>query len=230
MELIKNPYPFSDFNELNHLRKNLKNSSEIIDITDFGAGSKKINFPKRSIKDIVKYGIAPQKQAEFLYRLINFFNPKISIELGTSIGLTTLYLAKAAPKAKLYTLEGSDTLVKFSSTLFKKYVATNINLIAGNFNNTLPSLIESLDTIDFMYVDGNHAYEPTMHYFNLALQKKNNQSIFVFDDITWSKGMQQAWQEICAHPEVTLSLDLFYFGIIFFRKEQKQKEHFVLKF
>lgn len=230
MQLVKNPNPFGDFEELRKLRKQLRVNSEMIAVTDFGAGSKKLKSTNRSVKQIVRHGIATQKQAEFLYRLINFLNPNTVVELGTSVGLTSLYLAKAAPKATVYTLEGCENLTRFSSELFKTHHVKNITSISGNFNDTLPELLNSLTTVDVLYIDGNHAYEPTMRYFELALQKRNEQSVFIFDDINWSEGMQQAWREICAHPEVTLSLDFFFFGMIFFRKEHKQKEHFILKF
>ena len=230
MQLVNNPYRFSDFEILNEIRNQLKLSTEVINVSDFGAGSKKLNASHRTIKQIVKHGIAPQKQAEFLYRLINFLNPSTIIELGTSVGLTTLYLAKAAPKSTVFTLEGCEKLAAFSTQLFKSNSINNINSVIGNFNDTFPKLLNSITTIDFLYVDGNHTYEATMNYFNLALQKKNEQSVFLFDDITWSSDMLKAWKEICAHPEVTLSLDFFFFGIIFFRKEHKQKEHFTLKF
>lgn len=230
MQLIKNSYPFGDFEELKKIRKQLSLSPEMLNITDFGAGSKKLDSTKRSIKQIVTHGIAPKKQAEFLYRFMNFLNPKTVVELGTSVGLTSLYLAKSVPKATVYTLEGCENLTVYSSKLFKAHQVKNIISITGNFNETLPELLNSLTAVDVFYVDGNHAYEPTMRYFELALQKKNEQSVFIFDDITWSEGMQQAWQEICAHSEVTLSLDFFFFGIIFFRKEHKHQEHFILKF
>lgn len=234
MELIKNEHPFGDFEELNIIRKQLESNDTSITITDFGAGSKKLNSNTRQIKQIAKYGIAQKKQAEFLYRLLNKFAPQTIIELGTSVGLTSLYLSKALPKSTIYTIEGCPNLFQFSKALFKKElrqrVTTNIISINGNFNTEFPKLLSQLDSLDFLYIDGNHAYEPTMNYFNLALKKKKSNSIFVFDDIYWSEGMQKAWKEICANKEVTLSLDLFYFGIVFFKTENKEKEHFVLRF
>lgn len=232
MELIKNKHPFNDFEELNILRKQLHLNATTIEITDFGAGSKKLKSNKRQIKQIAKHGIAQKKQAEFLYRLINKFSPKTIVELGTSVGLTSLYLSKASPKSIIYTIEGCPSLFKFSKELFKTSTGSVSNIVStkGNFNIEFPKLLSKIDSLDFLYIDGNHAYEPTINYFKLALERKNKNSIFVFDDIYWSEGMQKAWKEICAHKEVTLSLDLFYFGIVFFRTENKEKEHFVLKF
>jgi predicted O-methyltransferase YrrM len=230
IELINNKLPFADFEELNNIRKQLLANNTIIKISDFGAGSKKIKSNNRSIHQIAKYGIAQKKQAEFLYRLLNKFTPNTIIELGTSIGLTSLYLAKASHKSTIYTIEGCPNLYQLSSNLFQKQGIKNIKTINGNFNSEFPKLISQLPSLDFLYIDGNHAYEPTMSYFKMALAKKNANSIFIFDDIHWSKDMQKAWKEICEHPDVTISLDLFYFGIVFFRTENKNKEHFVLKF
>ncbi|MES2762253.1 MAG: class I SAM-dependent methyltransferase [Bacteroidota bacterium] len=230
MELIRNEHPFGDFEELKDIRKQLLDDPTIIEVTDLGAGSKKIHSNKRSVNQIAKHGIAQQKQAEFLYRLLNKFAPATIVELGTSVGLTSLYLSKALPNSTVYTIEGCPNLFKFSTQLFKRRSAANIVSINGNFNEELPKLLSNLNSLDLLYIDGNHAYQPTMNYFKLALEKKNVNSIFIFDDIYWSEGMQQAWKEICSHKQVRLSLDLFYFGIVFFRTENKEKEHFVLKF
>lgn len=230
MELIKNKHPFSNFENLDKLRKQLLQNTTTLEISDFGAGSKKLNSNKRQINHIAKHGIAQKKQAEFLYRLVNKFAPNTIVELGTSIGLTSLYLAKASTKSTIYTIEGCPNLFQFSKELFNQQLAKNIQSVNGNFNTKFPEVLSQINSLDFLYIDGNHAYEPTMNYFKMALEKKNSNSIFVFDDIYWSDGMQQAWKEICNNPEVTVSLDLFYFGIVFFRKENKNKEHFVLKF
>ncbi len=229
-ELIKNEHPFGDFEELNAIRKTLQANTTILDITDFGAGSKKLRSNTREVRKIARHGIAQKQQAEFLYRLLNKFAPNTIVELGTSIGLTSLYLSKSAPRSSVYTIEGCPNLYQFSKELFKTNSASNIVSINGNFNTEFPKLLSRIGSLDFLYIDGNHAYEPTMNYFKLALEKKNTSSIFVFDDIYWSEGMQRAWKEIRTHKEVTLSLDLFYFGIVFFRTENKEKEHFVLKF
>ncbi len=229
-ELILNIYPFSDFEKLNSIRTSLLKDNTVIDVTDYGVGSRKLKTNQRQVSQIAKLGISNKKQSEFFYRLVNKFKPNTIVELGTSLGLNTLYLAKAAPKSIIYTIEGCNNISEYAQQVFKHNQQQNIKSLQGNFNTELPKLLQSLDTIDLLYVDGNHAYEPTLNYFQLALEKKNSNSIFIFDDINWSDGMQKAWQQIRSHSEVTLSLDFFYFGIIFFRKETLQKEHFVLRF
>lgn len=230
MDLIAHKHADAGLEALDKVRKRLKNDHRTVEVTDFGAGSKTLNSNKRVISAIARHGIAQRKQAEFLYRLVQYLTPKTIIELGTSIGLSALYLAKAAPSSTLYTIEGCPNLSGFSKQLFEEQKAENIISITGNFNDKLPELLSSLKAVDMIYIDGNHAYEPTMNYFRMVLQKKHAGTVMIFDDIYWSDGMEKAWKEIYTHLEVTLSFDLFQFGIVFFRTEHKNKEHFVLKF
>ncbi|MBS1637236.1 MAG: class I SAM-dependent methyltransferase [Bacteroidetes bacterium] len=229
-ELIRNKHQYYDFETLNQVRNQLLQNNTSLLIEDLGAGSKTFHNNRRYIKDIAAHGISQKKYAEFLYRLANKFAPATIVELGTSLGLTTLYLAKACPRSRVYTIEGSESLFNTANSIFSQQKQTNIETIRGNFDTAFPELLKSIPSLDLLYIDGNHAYEPTMRYFESALSKKTNSSVFIFDDIYWSPGMEKAWHEIRQHPEVTLSLDLFYIGIIFFRKEQKQKEHFVLRY
>lgn len=220
-------YPFQ---ELAKLRNELSTNHSVIEITDFGAGSKVFKDNKRKISELVKYGISKQKFSELYFKLVNFTNSQFIIELGTSIGLNTLYLAKANSKSVIYTLEGCTQLAKFASSLFEKQNAQNIFLINNTFEKAFPKLLNEIPKIDLLYIDGNHNYKSTLDYFQLALPKKHHHSVFIFDDINWDSEMKKAWKEIKDHPEVTLSIDLFSVGIVFFRKEQKQKEHFILKY
>jgi len=229
-ELIAHPSPLEDFRKLDRLRKELQENQTIIRITDLGARSKTLDDNTRSISDIVRHGIARKKQAEFLHRLVKRFAPQTMIELGTSVGLSSLYLAGAQPSSTLYTIEGCPELSAFAQKQFGQQQARNIVSLTGNFDEELPKLLSSLERVDLVYFDGNHAYEPTLNYFKMALEKKHAGTILIFDDIYWSAGMERAWKEIHTHPEVSLSMDFFQFGIVFFRTEQKNKEHFVLKF
>jgi predicted O-methyltransferase YrrM len=221
---------YYQFKELAALRKELLQDDSVIEITDFGAGSKIFKDNKRKVSDLVRYGTSKTKFSELYFKLVNFTNSQFIIELGTSIGLNTLYLAKANSSATVFTLEGCSELAKFSKSLFEKQKAKNISLINDTFEKAFPMLLNEIPQLDLLYVDGNHNYASTMNYFKSGLEKKHDHSVFVFDDINWNDEMKKAWGEIKDHPEVTLSLDLFYVGIIFFRKEQKEKEHFVLKY
>ena len=106
----------------------------------------------------------------------------------------------------------------------------NIQLVEGNFDHTLDQVLKSTTPFDFVFIDGNHRLEPTVRYFNQILPNLHANSIVVLDDIHWSKEMEQAWETIQQHPAVSLTIDLFFIGIVFFRAEQKEKEHFTIRF
>lgn len=227
-EVFYNKNKFYYFEELNTIRNLLlTNETEII-VEDFGAGSKTFNSNKRRINALAKNGISTNKQSEILFKLLNFLNCKSSIELGTSLGLNTLYLALANKYGEVKSIEGSKNLFDFATSLSEKNNIHNIKFIHSTFDKALPMLLTEINSLDFFYVDGNHTYEATITYFKQALTKKNNQSVFVFDDIYWSKEMTEAWRFIINHEEVTLSIDAFYFGFVFFRKEISSKTN--LKF
>lgn len=212
------------------LRKELLRSDEQIEILDLGAGSRVNKSNLRRIKTIAKNAEKPAKFGRLFYRLIRRFQPATILELGTSLGLTTLYMSKANPDAQLITFEGCPQTAGKAQQHFKREGADNIEVVLGNIDETLPRRLETLDRpIDFAYFDANHRYEPTVRYFEKCLPHIQNGSLFIFDDIYWSEEMTRAWEYIKAHPQVTVTVDLFWVGLVFFRREQV-KEDFTLRF
>lgn len=202
----------------------------VIPITDFGAGSRLNLSQERKVSAIAKSSLKPKKYSQLLFRMVNYFQPSFVLELGTSLGITSSYLASGNNNAKVITMEGSPHVAAIARKNFEWLQLKNISVIEGNFDETLPKLISSTQTADFVFIDGNHRKEPTIRYFEQLLPKISNNSIFIFDDIHWSKEMEEAWETIKQHNAVTLSIDLFFIGIIFFRKEQKEKQHFTIRF
>ncbi|MES2678589.1 MAG: class I SAM-dependent methyltransferase [Bacteroidota bacterium] len=222
-EVFYNQNSFYDFGELKKTRRELWENKTKIEVTDFGAGSKKFKSSERRISDIAINGISTTLQSEIFYKLINYLKLNCSVELGTSLGLNTLYFARANQLKPVVTIDGSKSLCDFAQALAEKHQVRNVQFINGKFDEVLPRLLETIPQPFFLYIDGNHTYEATIRYFNMVMQKKDNHSVIVFDDIYWSKGMTRAWEEIKKNTAVTLSIDAFYFGILFFRPEVKEK-------
>ena len=222
-EVFYNEHSFYDFELLRSVRQQLWDDSRTIEVTDYGAGSKTFKSNQRRIKDIARNGISSGKQSEIFFKLINCLKFNSCIELGTSLGLNTLYLAKANPASKIYTIEGSKNLCDFAIKLAQQQEVNNIKFINDKFDDCLPDVLEKIDHPFLMYVDGNHSYEATLRYFYLALTKSDHNSVIIFDDIYWSAGMTEAWEEIKRNTAVRLSVDTFYFGFVFFRTEVKEK-------
>jgi predicted O-methyltransferase YrrM len=215
--------------EVEKIREGFLADDRVITITDLGAGSHVNNDRQKRISSIAANALKPTKLAQLLYRLVADLQPGNIIELGTCLGITTIYLQKAAPSAKVYTLEGCPETAGIAKESFNSAGFNNIELTTGNFDNTLPGVIAGLDKLDFVFVDGNHQKQATLNYFEWCLPKVHDGTLLIFDDIYWSEGMKEAWTQIKAHPKVTVTIDLFWIGLVYFKTDQA-KEDFVIKF
>ncbi len=228
----KEVYP--DYLVVEKLRQGLLNNRLVTEVEDFGAGGEKQPVTERKISDIAARAAKPARWGKLLYRLCKYFKPQHMLEFGTSLGITSAYQALGARQGsgafRFVSLEGSKNLVELAHINFKELgIDKDIHLVTGNFDKTLPSVLEDFERLDYIFIDGNHRKAPTLAYFDQLLAKAHNDTVFVFDDIHWSKEMSETWEELKAHPKVKVSIDLFYIGIIFLRKEQEE-EHFVIRF
>lgn len=220
---------YEHYDKIENLRKELLHDKRIIEVEDLGAGSLAVPGKEKKISDIARSFLKPKKFAQLLFRIVQYYKPKNIVELGTSLGVTTAYLA-ANTFAKVFTVEGSENTALIAYENFQKLNLQNIQLVQGNFDDTLPRLLPQIEKVDFAFIDGNHRKEPTLHYFEQLLSYSTESTILIFDDIHWSAEMEEGWSEIQQHPSVTLTIDLFFIGIVFFKKEFKVKQHFVIRF
>ncbi len=221
---------YADYKRIDALRQRLLRDYTKVQVTDFGAGSGVDNSEERTVASIARYSVKPAKFARLMYRMVRYYHFQHLLELGTSLGVTSCYLAAANSDGELVTLEGADGVADLAEQHFKELDLKNIRLIRGNIDDTLPLALESLPKVDFAFLDGNHRQEPTERYFNLLLPKVHNDTLLVIDDIHWSEEMEAAWKTITGHPAVMASVDLYYLGIVSFRKEFREKEQFQVRF
>ena len=215
---------------LKKYRNSLLENKNKIEVTDFGAGSKVFKSNTREISKIAKTaGISP-KRAELLFRIVNYFQPQSILELGTSLGLATSALSLGSrslgTNAKITTLEGCPETAKIAQNQFRQFGLTNIYSEVTEFTAYL-SKVQNLN-FKLIYFDGNHQKQATLDYFELLLPTITNETVWIFDDIHWSSEMEEAWEIIKNHPAVTVTIDLFQWGLVFFRREQP-KEHFTIR-
>lgn len=228
-KVLKDKTHYTEYDKIEILRKQLLKDKRIVNITDFGAGAKTNKSIQRTVEDIAKKSLKKPSLAQLFFRIIRFYQYKNILDLGTSLGLTTAYLGKANNGIKLKSFEGCAETAKAAQENFNKLSLKNIEIIVGNIDETLPEELKEFINLDFVFFDANHRYEPTIRYFEQCLTKAHEESCFIFDDIYWSEEMKQAWQAIQKHRAVTVSIDLFWVGIVFFRKKQP-KQHYILKF
>ena len=222
----KKNYPVYD--GIEKLRDQLRKDERIIEVEDFGAGSTVIKSSQRKVRDIARSSLKSPKLAQLLFRMVQYYQPLNIVELGTSLGVTSAYLASGNRKATLFTCEGSSEIASIADTGFKQLGLKNIELVEGDFNETLPGLLQKMGRVDFAFVDGNHRYAPTINYFNALLAHSTNNTILIFDDIHWSVEMEAAWKAIQQDPAVTLTIDLFFIGIVCLNNDIKIKQDFII--
>jgi predicted O-methyltransferase YrrM len=229
-KILNDKHPYPEYDTVENLRQKLLKDQTLLSIEDFGAGSSINKSNRRTVASIAKNVAKQKKYGQLLFRMTREYKPKTVLELGTSLGITTSYLAMANPDTNVTSIEGSKEVAAIAEENFRILNLQKVELIKRNFDDSLSSVIDYLSSIDFVFIDGNHRREPTERYFRQLLAKANNDSIFIFDDIHWSKEMEEAWSIIKSHEAVRCSVDLFFIGIIFFKQEFKETQHFVIRF
>jgi predicted O-methyltransferase YrrM len=229
-DVLNDKRNFYAYSQIESLREQLLNNKNVIEVEDFGAGSVVCKTKERSLSDITKHAVKNKKWAQLLFRIADYYQPKNMIELGTSLGISSAYLASACPNARLFTIEGSSEIAKFANKNFQSLGLKNIQQTTGNFDNVLPNILKNIGKIDLAFIDGNHRKEATVNYFSQLLEHSSTSSIFIFDDIHWSEEMEQAWEIIKQNEKITLTIDLFFIGLVFFRDDFKAKQHFTIRF
>ena len=209
----------------------MADSNDPIETVDFGVGSGKKAYSTKilSLGKIVRLRSHKQRELNLLYRLTKYFKPQNVLEFGTAAGISTSYIKSGNPESNMVTMEGCANLAARASEMFVELGIDDIDIAIGNFDTGLESVLKKFTTLDFVFFDGNHREEPTLRYFNQCVQLSNENSIFVFDDIHWSNGMENAWDSIKKDARVSITIDLFWFGIVFFRKGI-EKQNFILHY
>lgn len=238
---------FPAYSRIELLRQQLEKDPAILEIEDLGAGSALNGTRHRSIAELARHAAKPKKLGQLLFRLAYYYRPRTILELGTSLGLSTAYLTLGAMEAsafkiegggagaagtvaKVLTIEGAASVAAVADKNFRSLGLENVELITGNFDHTLAAALERMDPVDLAFVDGNHRLEPTLRYFNSLISRSSGSSVLIFDDIHWSREMEEAWEGIKQDTRVFLTIDLFFIGLVFFRDEFKVKQDFIIRF
>ena len=223
----QNDYP--EYSEAERMRRKLLADNTPVPLEDFGAGSRS-GPGSKSVAQIARHASKTPKYGQLLFRIARYYRPHYIVELGTSLGISSSYLALADKASVMVTGEGNYAVASIARSNLESAGLTNVRIITGNFDNTLPEMVSALPRIDLAFIDANHRKKPTLTYFSELLKNISDSSVIIFDDIHWSAGMEDAWNEIKKHPSVMLTIDLFFFGLVFFRPEFKVKQHFRIRF
>lgn len=225
----KTEYP--EYKQVEKLRTQLFRNPNTVEIIDFGAGKGRASYSThlRRVKDIASKSGIPVKYGRLLHRIVRYFRPKVMLEMGTSVGISSMYQVAAAPGSTFLALEGCASTAEFAASNLNAVGAHAVEFNVGNFDVVLPVLLKQTGVIDYAFIDGNHTKKGTLNYFHRLEKHAANDSVFIFHDIHWSSEMEDAWEMIKKHDSVRLTIDLFFMGIVFFRRELG-RQHFIIRF
>jgi predicted O-methyltransferase YrrM len=229
----------------------LRRDDTLLEIEDMGAGSAWKAPLQRSIGDITRRAAKSARLGQLLYRVARYYGPGTVLELGTSLGFSTAYLAAGAGvgaaaggaegeagsrvwpagggAAKVWSVEGAVQVAAVAEKNLRS-LGLPVRQVVGNFDDVLPGVLQEMGTVGLAFVDGNHRREPTLAYFELLMTYAAPQAVLIFDDIHWSREMEEAWTAIKNDPRVYLTIDLFFIGLVFLREEFKVKQDFVIRY
>lgn len=219
--VLKEKHPYYIFREIEKIRRKNLNDHRKINVTDFGSRESE----SREISEIASVAVKPAEQAQLLFRIICYFRSKKILELGTSLGITTMYMAAASSHESCLTLEGCSETANVARENFKKLGMNDIQLIECNISEQLEDIFKQYGSQDFIFIDANHRHDALIQYFDLCVNNCFDKSVIVIDDIYWSTGMQQGWTEIKNHPRVTTTIDIFHMGIVFVNPVLSKKHY-----
>jgi predicted O-methyltransferase YrrM len=222
------------WNNIEQVRARMIASREVVEFVDYGSGMRLLGekaSSKRLVREIAKGSLAKAKYAQMLFRLVNWLGHQLRkdnegltlVELGTSLGVTTAYLAGVDTRDKVYTYEGCEAVAKIAKENWKLLGINNIDCRVGAIDEEI--LRRSLGRVDMAFVDANHIYEASMKYFDVLAEKVHEKSVVVMDDIHHSEEMEKAWKEICADKRVTSTIDLYQMGLVFFDKHYWKRNY-----
>lgn len=223
-KVIRSKNDPAEFEDLEKLRAQLLQNQTLLTVKDLGAPSPHFTDEKRTLAQIAGTSLAPAALSQLIYRITRYMDASTMLELGSSLGVTTLYMARQG--GQVITFEGNPALINIALTHFEYFDTKNIRLIEGNIDTTLPDYLQNPAKISFALMDANHRYEPTMRYFNLLTKRIADKGIIVVDDIYYSEEMTRAWHELRSHELVYGSVDLFRCGILFF-DPALNRQHYV---
>jgi predicted O-methyltransferase YrrM len=213
------------FQSIENLRSALKKDNRVLNIIDYGAG----NDRTETVSQVAKGSLKSAKYGQLLFRMVHYFNAQTVLELGTSLGITTSYLATSSTGINCISLEGCPEIAKTAKENIDKLGIKNVDIVIGNIDNTLADALNKTNKVDFVFLDANHRSEAVLSYFDLCLSKVHNDSVIVIDDIYWSEDMEMAWKKIQSYPEVKSTIDLFQVGIVFFNSDL-HKHHYKMRY
>jgi len=155
----------------------------------------------------------PPEWCRFLHVLAHELAPRTVVEMGTGVGISAAAIASALPPASLmWTVDLRPESGEYARRLFNR-LGLSPFVVTGRFDEILDQVLFEAEPVDLLFVDGHHQYQPTLDYTDQAAAYLSDRAVVVYDDISWSEGMQQAWAEIRTQDRWAWTVDLGAVGV-----------------
>lgn len=226
-EVIEDRRHFYVHDDIEALRRRYASDDTLIELDDAGAGSQVRTARRSRVRDIASGSATPARLGRYLTSLVDWRGARRVLELGSNLGIGSCYLAAGMPfGGRLVTIDADPGMAAYAKTgLAQTVPLARADVVTGTFAERLPAALETLGRVDVAFVDGHHAEGPTKAYFEHIRAYCHADTVLVFDDIHWSSGMEAAWAWIREQPGVSLTLDLYRWGVVFFDPSVKSPQH-----
>lgn len=205
--------------EISEMHRLLRKDQTTIPADQMRVGSKVDRSTGRTVQSFIRGSSVTEKNGELLFRITNWFKPDMILELGTGLGISTMYMGWGWPGVPLHSIEGNTERAAYAAQLVCRCHLEQVSIHWGDLENKLEEVLPLIEGRFVAFVDANHRYEPTIRYVKSILERAGDEAVIVMDDIYWSRGMQRAWKEVISWPEIRVSIDLYHMGILLLRKD-----------
>jgi predicted O-methyltransferase YrrM len=220
-----------DYSLIRNRRRELMKDWRRIAMEEYGEGSRTGKMCGRQVRYIVKTTAVKPKYGRLLTRLVSWYEPDAIIELGTGTGISSLYLAAGCHDCTLFSVEGAREIHEMARQTIQNGNAVNVELIYGLFNDELDPVLRRIENKKrlMVFIDGDHNGTRMLEYIERVVSDPFENMAIILDDIYWSASMKAAWEKLISRADIAVTIDLFQFGILFFKKGIA-KQHYMIRF
>ncbi len=221
--VIEEKLPYYRFVQIENLRTLLTKTKKKIKENRNGVEK------ERRISEFVYESSFSPSYDQLLFRLVNFFKPKNVVEIGDSVGITTLYLATSDTRRPTYTIGESKDLADFAHTTFGKVGLQNIIQLAGSVEEKLPVVLSKEKNVDFVYFGRQASVEAMQKSLSLLSSCFTGKTVLLMSDI-WKDDRKKLWESVKKQGGGRVSIDMFHYGILIYNEDLQCENYNLLYF
>lgn len=163
----------------------------------------------------------PKRVDEMLFRLVNRFQPKLVVEVGTGSGLSIRYMAAAKRNARYMAMGGEhdEAVAALLKEAGVEYRHSADKALIADFKDWM----RNISSVDLLHIAHTPMYEAV---FEETLKHVSSRSLVIVEGIYESKARQAWWKRVVADSRTRVTFDLYEIGLVFF-DTSRPKQHYI---